>query len=84
MNKEATYGWIITPIMVFVVIVLLMAVRFLMDSWFELKWRIPKEVPLSTVPVQGTKNFTATVRIKYVDGNLKEVVLVPRTTIEEK
>lgn len=46
--------------------------------------RFEKEVPLTSVPVQGTKIFTATVRIKYVDGQLKDVVLIPRTTIEEK
>lgn len=53
-------------------------------AFFALQEELTKEINMATVPIEGTKNFTATVRIKYVDGNLKEVVLVPRTTIEEK
>ena len=52
---------------------------------YQLKnFEMTKEVSLKSVPVQGTKNFIATIRIEYVDGHFERVTLVPGTTIEEK
>ncbi len=47
-------------------------------------FEMTKEVSLKSVPVQGTKNFIATVHIEYVDGHFERVALVPGTTVEEK
>ena len=58
--------------------------RDLQSKYENVNKKFVSEVPLTIVPVQGTKSFTASIHMRYVDGELKEVTLVPRTTVEEK
>ena len=58
--------------------------RDLQSKYENANKKFVSEVPLTIVPVQGTKTFTATIRIKYADGKLGSIVLLPRTTVEEK
>jgi hypothetical protein len=74
--QDAT--WIISTIAGLLIIFV-----FLSNSGDIPKRHFASDVPIATIPMKGTKTFTATIRIKYADGKLESIVLLPRKTKEK-